>query len=89
MVMVTRPASCFSMSMVEPVEPVRVTRSPNKRIRHLERHLVLAWKTLTQATRRSPGASHVPSDFILITSRRRSVLPPPQHQKRHRCAQSA
>ncbi|KAM6497102.1 hypothetical protein JOM56_007575 [Amanita muscaria] len=80
------------MSLVEPVAPAqsRVSRSSNTGIRRLERRIVLAWKMLTQATSGSRRSSHVPNDFVLVTSRRRSILPPPPHiHARHRYAQSA
>ncbi|KAF8737208.1 hypothetical protein AX14_013244 [Amanita brunnescens Koide BX004] len=83
MAMVTRPQSCFSISMVEPTEPVRVTRNSSTHIRHLERQIVRAWKTLTQITRRSRRSSHVPKDFVLVTSRRRSIMPPVHYHTRH------
>jgi hypothetical protein len=78
--MVTHPSSRFSMSLVDPVEPVRVTRSHNTRIHRLQRRVVVAWKVLTQAT--SHRSSTVPKDFVLLTSRRRSILPPPNQARR-------
>ncbi|KAF8347846.1 hypothetical protein F5887DRAFT_954400 [Amanita rubescens] len=85
MAMVTRPTSRFSISMVEPVEPLRATpsRTSTTHMRHLERQIVRAWKTFTQATRRSRRSSYVPKDFVLVTSRRRSIMPPAQYHTRH------
>ncbi|PFH51816.1 hypothetical protein AMATHDRAFT_58315 [Amanita thiersii Skay4041] len=93
MVVVTRPAPRFSLSMIE-AEPIHVTSYTTSRrtcLKTVERQLVMAWKTVTQATRKSKRTSYVPRDFVLVTSRRRSILPPPpaEHQKRHRHVYSA
>ncbi|KAG2075728.1 hypothetical protein BDR04DRAFT_1046918 [Suillus decipiens] len=40
----------------------------------IERQVVRAWKRVTGVTRKPQRASFLPKDFILVTSRRRSVM---------------
>ncbi|KAG1881167.1 hypothetical protein F4604DRAFT_1746861 [Suillus subluteus] len=40
----------------------------------IERQVVRAWKRVTGVTRKNQRASFLPKDFILVTSRRRSVM---------------
>ncbi|KII87387.1 hypothetical protein PLICRDRAFT_43020 [Plicaturopsis crispa FD-325 SS-3] len=43
--------------------------------KYVERQIIRAWKTVTGAARKSPRASFMPSDFVLVTAaRRRSTL---------------
>ncbi|KAG1746577.1 uncharacterized protein EDB91DRAFT_1048962 [Suillus paluster] len=42
--------------------------------KYIERQVVRAWKRVTRATRRHQRASFLPKDFILVTSRRRSMM---------------
>ncbi|KAI0751678.1 hypothetical protein C8Q80DRAFT_1268876 [Daedaleopsis nitida] len=41
--------------------------------KYLERRIVCAWKAISQRSRRRHRASVLPDDFVLLTSRRRSV----------------
>ncbi|KAI0741675.1 hypothetical protein C8Q80DRAFT_1274068 [Daedaleopsis nitida] len=41
--------------------------------KYLERRIVCAWKAISQRSRRRHRASILPDDFVLLTSRRRSV----------------
>ncbi|PIL25194.1 hypothetical protein GSI_13083 [Ganoderma sinense ZZ0214-1] len=49
-------------------EPSRMSFS-----KHIERRIVCAWKALSRRGRRHYRASILPEDFVLLTSRRRSV----------------
>lgn len=40
----------------------------------IERQVVRAWKRVTGVARKHQRASFLPKDFILVTSRRRSVM---------------
>ncbi|KAG5637681.1 hypothetical protein H0H81_003597, partial [Sphagnurus paluster] len=44
------------------------------RPRHFQRKVVQLWKVVTGATRKHERASFVPTDFVLVTSRRRSAI---------------
>ncbi|KAF8966321.1 hypothetical protein BDZ97DRAFT_1809021 [Flammula alnicola] len=51
-------------------------RSRTTYARQLERRVVRVWKFVTRATRKQPRNSFIASDFIVLTSRRRSTLHP-------------
>ncbi|KAI0358079.1 hypothetical protein OH77DRAFT_1421356 [Trametes cingulata] len=51
-----------------PREPTRMSCT-----KYLERRIVRAWKAISQRGRRSHRASILPEDFVMLTSRRRSV----------------
>ncbi|KAG1740001.1 hypothetical protein EDB19DRAFT_1851717 [Suillus lakei] len=53
-------------------KPMRKTRISCTKL--IERQVVRAWKRITGVTRRHQRASFLPKDFILVTSRRRSVM---------------
>lgn len=44
--------------------------SPTK---YIERRLIHAWKAISQRSRRRQRVSVLPEDFVMLTSRRRSV----------------
>ncbi|KAI0642453.1 hypothetical protein C8Q79DRAFT_917399 [Trametes meyenii] len=41
--------------------------------KYLERRIIRAWKVISQRNRRHHRASLLPEDFVMLTSRRRSV----------------
>ncbi|KAI0373926.1 hypothetical protein BV20DRAFT_936772 [Pilatotrama ljubarskyi] len=41
--------------------------------KYLERRIIRAWKAISQRGRRHHRASLLPEDFVMLTSRRRSV----------------
>ncbi|KAG1770719.1 hypothetical protein EDD22DRAFT_816501 [Suillus occidentalis] len=53
-------------------KPMRKTRISCTKF--IERQVVRAWKRVTGVTRKHQRASFLPKDFILVTSRRRSVM---------------
>ncbi|KAG2157767.1 uncharacterized protein EDB93DRAFT_1325967 [Suillus bovinus] len=53
-------------------KPLRTTRISCGK--YIERQVVRAWKRVTGVTRKHQRASFLPNDFILVTSRRRSVI---------------
>ncbi|KAG1808681.1 uncharacterized protein BJ212DRAFT_1280405 [Suillus subaureus] len=53
-------------------KPMRKTRISCTKL--IERQVVRAWKRVTGVTRKHQRASFLPKDFILVTSRRRSVM---------------
>ncbi|KIJ20916.1 hypothetical protein PAXINDRAFT_165740 [Paxillus involutus ATCC 200175] len=53
-------------------KPMRKTRISCTKF--IERQVISAWKRVTRATRKPQRASILPKDFILVTSRRRSVM---------------
>ncbi|KAG0709337.1 hypothetical protein DFH29DRAFT_887874 [Suillus ampliporus] len=61
-----------SESWIVASKPTRKTRISCTKF--IERQVVRAWKRVTGATRRHQRASFLPKDFILVTSRRRSVM---------------
>ncbi|KAF9790674.1 hypothetical protein BJ322DRAFT_406575 [Thelephora terrestris] len=46
-------------------------REPTK---YIERRIIRAWKTFTRTTRRAPRNSVLPEGFVLMTSKRRSIM---------------
>jgi hypothetical protein len=66
----------FSMSVMTPVEAnyPSSNKSRSSYAKRLERQLVNLWKVLTRP-RTKERASFMPSDFITVTSRRRSTMP--------------
>ncbi|KAH0836703.1 hypothetical protein J3R83DRAFT_8426 [Lanmaoa asiatica] len=53
-------------------KPLRKTRISCTKF--IERQVIQAWKRVTGATRKPQRASFLPNDFVLVTSRRRSVM---------------
>ncbi|KAF8141557.1 hypothetical protein EV363DRAFT_1392009 [Boletus edulis] len=53
-------------------KPLRKTRTSCAKF--IERQVIQAWKRVTGATRKHQRASWLPKDFVLVTSRRRSVM---------------
>ncbi|KIK94190.1 hypothetical protein PAXRUDRAFT_828247 [Paxillus rubicundulus Ve08.2h10] len=54
-------------------KPMRKTRISCTKF--IERQVINAWKRVTSATRKPQrGSTILPKDFILVTSRRRSVM---------------
>ncbi|KAG1768459.1 hypothetical protein EV702DRAFT_1282394 [Suillus placidus] len=53
-------------------KPMRKTRISCTKF--IERQVVRAWKRITGVARKHQRASFLPKDFILVTSRRRSVM---------------
>ncbi|KAF9240687.1 hypothetical protein BU15DRAFT_73914 [Melanogaster broomeanus] len=53
-------------------KPMRKTRISCTKF--IERRVIGAWKRVTGATRKPQRASFLPKDFVLVTSRRRSVM---------------
>ncbi|KAG2757080.1 hypothetical protein P692DRAFT_20825031 [Suillus brevipes Sb2] len=53
-------------------KPMRKTRISCTKF--IERQVVRAWKRVTGVARKPQRASFLPKDFILVTSRRRSVM---------------
>ncbi|KAI8996533.1 hypothetical protein BD414DRAFT_512910 [Trametes punicea] len=57
---------------------VAVTFAPREATRmsctkYIERRIIRAWKAISQRGRRHNRASLLPEDFVILTSRRRSV----------------
>ncbi|KAI5999352.1 hypothetical protein F5J12DRAFT_771774 [Pisolithus orientalis] len=59
-------------SLYVEVRPTRKTRTSCTK--YIERQVIRAWKRMTGVTRRSQRSSFLPNGFILVTSRRRSVM---------------
>ncbi|KAF9223964.1 hypothetical protein BS17DRAFT_703811 [Gyrodon lividus] len=62
----------MSESWIVETKPMRKTRISCTKF--IERQVISAWKRVTGATRKPQRASLLPKDFILVTSRRRSVM---------------
>lgn len=54
------------------VKPSRKTRTSCTK--YIERQVIRAWKRMTGVTRRRQQSAFLPNGFILVTSRRRSVM---------------
>ncbi|KAI9064026.1 hypothetical protein FKP32DRAFT_1570605 [Trametes sanguinea] len=57
---------------------IAVTFAPREHSRmsctkYIERRIIHAWKAISQRSRRHNRASILPDDFVMLTSRRRSV----------------
>ncbi|OSD05499.1 hypothetical protein PYCCODRAFT_1465383 [Trametes coccinea BRFM310] len=57
---------------------IAVTFAPREHTRmtctkYIERRIIRAWKAISQRSRRHNRASLLPEDFVMLTSRRRSV----------------
>ncbi|KAI0330885.1 hypothetical protein GY45DRAFT_1249960 [Cubamyces sp. BRFM 1775] len=57
---------------------VAVSFAPREQARmsctkYIERRIIRAWKAISQRSRRHNRASILPDDFVMLTSRRRSV----------------
>ncbi|KAI0676038.1 hypothetical protein C8Q78DRAFT_1074980 [Trametes maxima] len=64
--------------MASRVQVAVVTFVPREQTRmsctkYLERRIIRAWKAISQRSRRHHRASLLPEDFVMLTSRRRSV----------------
>ncbi|KAF9647140.1 hypothetical protein BDM02DRAFT_3188222 [Thelephora ganbajun] len=62
------PESSFELPQSRPPSPFR---EPTK---YLERRIIRAWKTLTRTTRKAPRNSILPEGFVLMTSKRKSIM---------------
>ncbi|KAG1876410.1 hypothetical protein DFJ58DRAFT_720881 [Suillus subalutaceus] len=69
---VPRHAFLTSDPWITESKPLRKTRISCTKL--IERQVVRAWKRVTGVTRKNQRASFLPKDFILVTSRRRSVM---------------
>ncbi|KAH7914866.1 hypothetical protein BJ138DRAFT_298977 [Hygrophoropsis aurantiaca] len=61
-----------SDSWIVESKPMKSTRISCTKF--IERQVIRAWKRVTAATQKPQRASFMPKDFILVTSRRRSVM---------------
>ncbi|KDQ61439.1 hypothetical protein JAAARDRAFT_123854 [Jaapia argillacea MUCL 33604] len=52
----------------------RTNTSRSSCVKMLERQIIRVWKCVTRSVRKQHRASFLPSDFVLITSRRRSMF---------------
>ncbi|KAH9932663.1 hypothetical protein B0H21DRAFT_91667 [Amylocystis lapponica] len=41
--------------------------------KYLERRIICAWKAISRRTRKAQRASILPEDFVILTTRRRSI----------------
>ncbi|KAH7927849.1 hypothetical protein BV22DRAFT_1031333 [Leucogyrophana mollusca] len=61
-----------SESWLVETKPMKSTRISCTK--YIERQVIRAWKRVTGVTHKPQRASFMPKDFILVTSRRRSVM---------------
>ncbi|PPQ81655.1 hypothetical protein CVT26_013920 [Gymnopilus dilepis] len=66
----------FSMSMVDAEAPIVASRYRPSYAKRIERRVVGVWKLVTRSTRKQARNSFMPSDFIVVTSRRKSTFQP-------------
>ncbi|KAF8906241.1 hypothetical protein CPB84DRAFT_1770327 [Gymnopilus junonius] len=66
----------FSMSLLDAEAPSAPTRYRPSYAKRIERRVVGVWKLVTRSTRKQPRNSSMPSDFIVVTSRRKSTYQP-------------
>ncbi|KAF4610473.1 hypothetical protein D9613_007011 [Agrocybe pediades] len=74
--------SRFSMSMYRDSEAPSTSFRRTSYAKQLERRIVGVWKLVTRNTRKQPRNSYIHPDFVVITSRRKSILYPQTYHMR-------